>query len=113
MTINPKLKMTAQINGHLVTSRCVAQLNVSLIQQELASFFGSLHTLPVTVPTPHGLFTCLVDLTVSEEICCVVGLGHDWFAFWKEYIRSEGLQVTTEMGDVLPVPVSSVFPFVI
>jgi len=62
--------------------------------------------LPVTVPTPHGLFTCLVDFAVLEEISCDVGLGRDWFAFWKEYLHSEGFEVMTEMGEVLPVPVA-------
>lgn len=50
---------------------------------------------------------------ISDEICPDVGLGRDWFEFWKECLHSEGLQVTMEMGDVLLVPVSSVFPLVI
>ena len=105
--------MTARINGRPVTFSCVAQSGVSLIRQEVAPFFGSLSALPVTVPTPHGLFTCLVDFMILADIYSDVGLGRDWFAFWKEYLRSEGLQVTTEMGDVLPMPVCSAFPLVI
>jgi hypothetical protein len=92
---------------------CAAQSRVSLIRQEVALDFGTLRALPVTVATPHGLFTCLVDFIISDEICSDVGLACDWFAFWKEYLRSEGPQVTTEMGDVLLMPVPSVFSFVI
>jgi hypothetical protein len=112
-SIHPTLKMTARINGRSVTFSCVAQSCVSLIRQEVALHFGTLRGLPVTVGTPHGLFTCLLDFIISDEICSDVGLGCDWFAFWKEYLHSEGLQVTTEMGDVLPMPVPSVFSFVI
>jgi hypothetical protein len=90
------LKMTARINGRSVTFSCV-QSYVSLIRQEVALHFGTLRGLPVTVGTPHGLFTCLLDFIISDEICSDVGLGCDWFAFWKEYLRSEGFQVTPSL----------------
>lgn len=53
--------------------------------------YGECVSLPVNADMGRGSLTCFVNLKVVDGLSFDLVLGRDWFAYYQEYLISEGL----------------------
>jgi len=77
-----------QILANFDKSSAVSCISLALVTS--LNCHGSRVSLPVNADMGQGSFTCVMNLTIADELSAGIILRKDWFAYYREYLMFEG-----------------------